>query len=64
MKTIYSLLKKPVFLKGKLDWISELPSVNRQYNNTVHSSTKTSPIHASQKSNKRNVYSNLQDKSD
>ena len=39
-KTIRNLLKKPVFEKGKADWLSELSSVTNQYNNTIHSSVK------------------------
>ena len=62
IRTIRNLLKKPVFEKGKADWISELPSVIKQYNNTIHSSTKMKPIDASKKSNEKEVYSNLQDK--
>ena len=54
------LLKKPVFLCGKADWISELPSVIKQYNNTIHSSTKMKPIVACKKLNETTVYSNLQ----
>ena len=61
IRTIRNLLKKPVFLKGKADWLNELPSVNKQYNNTIHSSTKMIPIQASKKSNDKLVYSNLQD---
>ena len=61
-RTIRNLLKKPVFLKGNADWLSELPSIIKQYNNTVHHSTKMKPIDASKKSNEKIVYSNLQDK--
>ena len=62
IRTIRNLLKKPVFEKGNADWLSELTSVIKQYNNTIHSSTKMTPIQASKKSNKKLVYSNLQDK--
>ena len=62
IKTVRSLLKKPVFEKGKADWLSELPSVTKQYNNTIHSSTKMTPIQASKKANEELVYSNLQDR--
>ena len=55
-------MKKPVFLAGKADWLSELPSVIKQYNNTIHSSTKMTPIQASKKSNEKLVFSILQDK--
>ena len=61
-RTIRNLLKKPVFLKGNGDWLSELPSVTKQYNNIIHSSTKMTPIQASKKSNEKLVYSNLQDR--
>ena len=62
IRTVRSLLKKPVFAKGKADWLSELPSVVKQYINTIHHSTKMTPIQASKKSNEKLVYSNLQDK--
>ena len=62
IKTVRSLLKKPVFEKGRADWLSELPSVIKKYNNTIHSSTKMTPIQASKKPNERKVYTNLQDK--
>ena len=61
-KTIRNLLKKPVFEKGNANWISELPSVVKKYNNTIHSSTKMTPIQASETSNERKAYSNLKDK--
>ena len=61
IRTLRNLLKKPVFEKGKADWLSELPSVTKQYNNTIHSSTKMTPIQASKKSNEKEVYSNLRD---
>ena len=62
IRTIRNLLKKPVFLKGKADWLSELSSVIKQYNNTIHHSIKMKPNDASKNSNEKIVYSNLQDK--
>ena len=62
IRTIRNLLKKPVFEKGNADWLSELPSAIKQYNNTIHHSTKMKPIDASKKSNEKIVYSNLRDK--
>ena len=62
IKTVRSLLKKPVFEKGRADWLSELPYVIKQYNNTIHSSIKMTPNQASKKSNEKLVYSNLQDR--
>ena len=62
IRTIRNLLKKPIFLAGNADWISELPSIVKQYNNTIHSSTKRTPAQASKKSNEKEVYHNLQDR--
>ena len=59
--TVRNLLKKPIFLAGEASWISELPSVIKKYNNTIHHSTKMTPIQASKKSNEAEVYSNLKD---
>ena len=61
IRTLRNLLKKPKFLAGKADWLSELPSVVKPYNNTIHSSTKMTPIQASKKSNQILVYNNLKD---
>ena len=61
IRTVRNLLKKPVFEKGKADWLSELPSVVKKYNNTIHHSTKMKPIDASKKSNQKLVYNNLKD---
>ena len=62
IRTIRNLLKKPVFLAGNADWLSELPSVVKKYNNTIHHSIKMTPNQASKKSNERKVYSNLKDR--
>ena len=61
IRTIRNLLKKPVFEKGNANWLSELPSVIKQYNNTFHHSIKMKPIDASRKSNQKLVYNNLKD---
>ena len=60
-KTIRYLLKKPIFLAGNADWLSELPSVIKLYNNTIHHSIKMTPTQASKKSNENEVYSNRRD---
>ena len=54
-------MKKPVFEKGNADWSCELPSVIKKYNNTIHNSTKKTPIQASKKSNQKEVYCNVRD---
>ena len=64
IRTLRNLLKKPVFEKGNADWFSELPSVIKQDNSTIHSSTKMTRNQASKKSNEKLVYSNLQDRRD
>ena len=51
-----------MFEKRNADWLSELPSVIKHYNNTIHHSTKMKTIDASKKSNEKIVHSNLQDK--
>ena len=61
IRTIRNLLKKPVFEKGKADWLSELPSVIKQYNNTIHNTIKMTPVQASKKVNEKEVFSNLRD---
>ena len=62
IRTIRILLKKPFFLAGNADWVSELPSVIKKYNNAIHHSVKMTPIQASKKSNEKVVNNNLQDK--
>ena len=62
IRTVLNLLKKPVFEKGRADWVSELPSVIKKYNKTIHSSIKMTPNQASKKPNESKVYSNLKDK--
>ena len=61
-RTIRDLLKKPVFEKGDGNWIDILPTITKQYNNRIHSSTKLTPIQASLKKNGGYVYKNLLDK--
>ena len=61
-KSIRDLLKRPVFEKGDGNWIDVLPTITKQYNNRIHSSTKLTPIQASLKKNEGYVYKNLLDK--
>ena len=60
-RTVRNFLKKPLFKKRNADCLSELPSVMKKYNNTIHHSIKMTPIQASKKSNEKLFYSNLQD---
>ena len=43
-------------------WIDILPTITKQYNNRIHSSTKLSPKDATLKKNEGFVYKNLLDK--
>ena len=61
-RTIRDLLKKIVFERGDANWIDVLPTITKQYNNRIHSSTKLSPKDASLKKNEAVVYKNLLDK--
>ena len=61
-RTIRDLLKKIVFEQGDANWIDVLPTITKQYNNKIHSSTKLSPKDASLKKNEGYVYKNLLDK--
>ena len=61
-RTIRDLLKKIVFEQGDAKWIDNLPTITKQYNNRIHSSTKLSPKNASLKKNEGFVYKNLLDK--
>ena len=61
-RTSRDLLKKIVFERGDAKWIDILPTITKQYNNKVHSSTKLTPIQASFKKNEDYVYKNLLDK--
>ena len=61
-RTIRDLLKKIVFEQCDANWIDILPTITKQYNNRIHSSTKLSPKDASLKKNEGLVYNNLLDK--
>ena len=61
-RTIRDLLKMIVFEQGDANWIDVLPTITKQYNNRIHSSTKLSPKDASLKKNEGLVYKNLLDK--
>ena len=57
-------MKKTIFLADNADWLSELPTFVKQYNNTIHYSIKMTPIQASKKVNEKLVCSNFQDRRD
>ena len=51
-----------MFEKCDGNWIDVLPTITKQYNNRIHSSTKLTPIQASLKKNEGFVYKILLDK--
>ena len=61
IRAIGNLLKKRVFLKGNADWVSELPSLTKKYNNTIHHSIKMTPSRASKKSIQKVKFNNLRE---
>ena len=61
-RTIRDILKKIVFEQGDAKWIDILPTITKQYNNRIHSSTNLSPKDASLKKNEGVVYKSLLDK--
>ena len=61
-RTIRDLLKKTVFEQGDAKQIDILPTITKQYDNRIHTSTKLSPKDASLKKNEGYVYKNLLDK--
>ena len=61
-RTIRDLLKKIVLEYGDASWIDILPTITKQYNIRIHSSTKLTAIQASLKKNEGYVYKNLLDK--
>ena len=62
IRTIRDLIKKIVFERSDANCIDVLPTITKQYNNRIHSSTKLTPIQASLKKNEGYVYKNLLDK--
>ena len=48
-------------IKVNSDWLTELPSVTKKYNITIHSSTKKTPVQASKEAKEKLVYTNLRD---
>ena len=61
--TIRGLLKKSVSENKGGNWIDVLPTITKQYENRVHTSTKLTPIQAPLKKNEGYVYHTLLDKS-
>ena len=50
-RTLRDLLKVPVFVEGKADWLSIISSTIEKYNNRKHSTKKMTPVEGSKKMN-------------
>ena len=61
-RTTRDILKRPVFERGDATWVDVLPTITKQYNIRIHSSTKLTPIQARLKKNKGYIYHNPLDK--
>ena len=61
-RTIRNLNKRPVFEQDDAKWDDVLPTITKQFNNRIHSSTKLTPIQASLKKYEGYVYKNFLDK--
>ena len=62
ISTIRNLLMKPVFEKGNGDSVTQFTSVIKNYNNTIHSSPKLTPIETSRNLNETTCHCNLNDR--
>ena len=61
-RTVRDHLKGPAFEKGEYNWVDILPTITKQNNNRVITSTKTTAIQVSLRKNEGHVYHNLLDK--
>ena len=43
IRTIYEKLEKRFDFTGKKEWVKNLPKLTEEYNNTIHSTIKTTP---------------------
>ena len=56
------LMMKSVLEKRKADSVTKLPSVKKNYNNTIHSSTKPNPIQTSRNLSETTCYCSFNDR--
>ena len=58
-RTIKTKMWKQFTVQGNTVYLDILPKILKQYNNTMHSSIKMTPVEASKKKNESTVYFNL-----
>ena len=61
-RTIRDFLRRTVFEKGDCNWVDILPTLTKQCNNRIHTSTNLTPIQVSLKKNEGFLYNNFLDK--
>ena len=61
-RTLQDKLKGPMFINNDANWLNILDDIIDTYNNTIHSSTKMTPIQASKKANSNKVLWQFVDK--
>ena len=49
-KTLLDLIKEPMYIEGKGNWLNHLDAPLQKYNNRVHGTTKMTPFEASNNS--------------
>jgi hypothetical protein len=59
IRTLKTMISKAFTLKNTHTWVPLLPTLVKKYNSTTHSSTKFTPIHASDPTNEVKVYINV-----
>ena len=45
--TLLDLIKEPMYIEGKANWLNHLEAALQKYNNRVHGTTKISPFEMS-----------------
>ena len=49
-RTLLDLIKEPMHIEGKGNWLNHLDAAIQKYNNRVHGTTKVTPFEASNNS--------------
>ena len=57
-RTLLDLIKEPMYIEGKGNWLNHLDAALQKYNNRVHGTTKMTPFEMSFKSAIPRSYAN------
>ena len=60
-RTLLDLIKEPMYIEGKDNWLNHLDAALQKYNNRVQGTTKMTPFEASNNSliPSNNIYNNI-----